>query len=231
MAGMDTVSRELLGAQKKAEALFAAVVEEGLIRPGALESELSDKIHALARERFGLKRHWHRRIVRSGPNTLTGYYDDPPDRRMTDDDIVYLDFGPLFEEWEADYGRTYVIGSDPHKRKLAGDLADAHRRGKEFYRRTPDLTAGGLYDFISACAADYGWEFGAPTAGHLVGHFPHETAPQNSTRFSVRHGNPQLLREPDAEGKSRHWILEVHFVDRERQIGGFLEELLTVDEA
>jgi hypothetical protein len=26
----------------------------------------------------------------------------------------------------------------------------------------------------------------------------------------------------------RHWILEIHFVDRARQIGGFFEELLTV---
>jgi hypothetical protein len=25
----------------------------------------------------------------------------------------------------------------------------------------------------------------------------------------------------------RHWILEIHFIDRGRQIGGFFEELLT----
>jgi hypothetical protein len=30
-------------------------------------------------------------------------------------------------------------------------------------------------------------------------------------------------------GKPRHWILEIHFVDRERGIGGFIAELLTVD--
>jgi hypothetical protein len=29
----------------------------------------------------------------------------------------------------------------------------------------------------------------------------------------------------------RHWIPEIHFVDRERRIGGLLEELLTVDNA
>jgi hypothetical protein len=37
------------------------------------------------------------------------------------------------------------------------------------------------------------------------------------------------LREPDAAGRPRHWILEIHFVDRQRRIGGFFEELLTVD--
>jgi Xaa-Pro dipeptidase len=57
----------------------------------------------------------------------------------------------------------------------------------------------------------------------------HEGAPTDSTRFSIRHGNPQPLREPDSNGRPRHWILEIHFVDRSRQIGGFFEELLTVD--
>jgi hypothetical protein len=32
---------------------------------------------------------------------------------------------------------------------------------------------------------------------------------------------------PDANGNKRHWILEIHFVDREKQIGGFFEQLLT----
>jgi Xaa-Pro dipeptidase len=36
------------------------------------------------------------------------------------------------------------------------------------------------------------------------------------------------LNAPDANGVRRHWILEIHFVDRARQIGGFFEELLTV---
>jgi Xaa-Pro dipeptidase len=36
------------------------------------------------------------------------------------------------------------------------------------------------------------------------------------------------MRSTDKEGRRRHWILEIHFVDREREIGGFYEELLTV---
>jgi len=30
-----------------------------------------------------------------------------------------------------------------------------------------------------------------------------------------------------ADGRPRNWILEIHFIDRERQIGGFFEQLLT----
>lgn len=218
---------ELLLAQRKAEALFDAVVAGGLIRAGLLESELTGAIFALAREQFGVRRHWHKSIVRCGPNTLLGYYDNPPDRRLADDDTVYLDFGPLFDEWEADFGRTYVLGDDPRKRLLVADLERTFRKGKALYQGKPDLTAGELYDYVSDLALQAGWEFGAATAGHLVGHFPHEHAPGEPRRFSIRHGNDLKLRERDANGLPRHWILEIHLVSRLGQFGGFYEELLT----
>jgi Xaa-Pro dipeptidase len=223
-----TVEQALLGAQRKAEDLFGQVVATGLIRPGVLESELSQEIHALAKRNFGLRRHWHKRVVRAGPNTVLTYHAEPPDRRLAEDDVVYLDFGPLFDEWEADYGRTYVLGNDPLKHKLVADIEAAFKRGKQRFMDDPGLTAGGLYDYVSDLAKEAGWEFAAPTAGHLVGHFPHETAPGNQTRFSIRHGNSISLREPDANGERRHWILEIHFADAARTFGGFCEELLTI---
>ena len=197
---MDAVARSLILAQQKAEALFAEVVRSGLIQPGKLDSELSAEIHALAQSRFGVRRHWHRRIARSGPNTLLTYYDEAPDRRITQDDIVYLDFGPVFESWEADFGRTYALGADPTKQRLIQDIASAFQRGKELFDRTPSLTAGELYDFVFGLAGTYGWEFGASSAGHIIGHFPHETSPSHSGRLRILHGNDQWLREPDASG-------------------------------
>jgi len=226
---MDAVAQSLIAAQNKAEALFADIVAGGLIAPGKLESELTAEIYELARSRFGVRRHWHKRIARAGPNTLLTYYDQSTDRRISEDDIVYLDLGPVFEEWEADFGRTYALGSDPMKHRLIGDIGAAFQRGKQLYDTTPDLTAGQLYDFVAGLAQPYGWEFGAVSAGHLIGHFPHEQAPQDDKRFSIRHGNGTSLREPDGQGRMRHWILEIHFVDRGRQIGGFFEELLTLD--
>src|SRR5450432_2205490 len=220
---MDPISIQLQSAQLTAEALFAEVVNSG-----KLESELTAEIHALAQSRFGVRRHWHKRIARSGPNTLLTYHDPHSDRRITEDDVVYLDFGPVFEAWEADFDRTYVLGSDPIKHRLVGNLAEAFGRGKRLYEQTPTLTAGQLYDFVAGLAVEYGWEFGHSAAGHLIGHFPHETRPQDPDHLRIRHGNSIQLREPDENGLPRHWILEIHFVDRVRQIGGFFEELLTV---
>jgi len=44
----------------------------------------------------------------------------------------------------------------------------------------------------------------------------------------VHPGSDLKMRSLDENGQQRHWILEIHFVDREHEIGGFYEELLTV---
>ena len=66
---MDEVAQSLLAAQNKAVALFDEIVAGGLIKAGKLESQLTADIHALAKQRFGVRRHWHKRIARAGPNT------------------------------------------------------------------------------------------------------------------------------------------------------------------
>lgn len=224
---MDQAVEQLRAAQHQAEALFAETIARGLIQPGRLESEVSDAIFALARERFGVRRHWHKRIVRTGPNTLLTYDEDSNDLRIGEDTTVFLDFGPVFNAWEADFGRTYALGNDPRKHQLVHDLGVAFRRGKELFERTPALTAGELYDFVAGLAAPGGWEFGASTAGHPIGHFPHERPTGHPRPLSIQHANELSLREPDTKGGVRHWILEIHFVDRARGFGGFYEELLT----
>jgi len=59
---------------------------------------------------YGITTYWHKRIVRAGKNTFLPYADNPPDLFIGDDDILFVDLGPVFEQWEADFGRTFVIG-------------------------------------------------------------------------------------------------------------------------
>ena len=112
--------------------------------------------------------------------------------------------------------------------KLVTDIGDAFLRGQALYEARPDLTAGELYDYVSGLATAAGWSFGAATAGHIIDGFPHDRDPAPGERYSIRSGNPIRLHAPFDYGRPRHWILEIHFVDRERRYGGFLEELLTV---
>jgi Xaa-Pro aminopeptidase len=218
----------LLEAQRKAAELFAEVNQRKLIRPGVRESEINESVYALAREMYGISRYWHKRIVRAGRNTLAPYDENPPDLTVAEDDIVFLDLGPVFEEWEADFGRSYVVGNDPRKLKLCRDIEEGFARGKRYFEEHPEITAAELYAYAHQLAREAGWEYGGPIAGHLIGVFPHEKIAGDKVTLYVHPQNPSRMRNLDASGRKRHWIFEIHFVDRAQQIGGFHEELLTI---
>jgi Xaa-Pro dipeptidase len=218
----------LLQAQNNANELFKAVECEGLIHPNVTESRINQDIYDLAEKMFGISTYWHKRIVRAGSNTLKPYDENPPDLTLAEDDILFLDLGPVFEAWEADFGRTFVLGSDPLKLKLRDDIGKAFAQGKQYFHSHPDITADELYRYAQKMARDYGWEYGGPIAGHLIGQFPHERIPDDKISLYVHPENPMRMRGQDAEGQQRHWILEIHFIDRAKKIGGFYEELLTI---
>ena len=217
----------LLFAQNSALALFNEA-ERSLIRPGVTEKALSREIHALAADMFGVKAHWHKRVVRSGANTLFPYSNTPPELTLQEDDILFLDLGPVFEAWEADFGRTYVIGNDPDKLRLRDDLEPIFQKAKAHYAASPGITGADLYRYACDLAAQAGWEFGGSIAGHMVGEFPHQRLPGEKVASHIAPGNPAPIDGLDPSGRKRHWILEIHLIDRARQIGGFYEELLTV---
>src|SRR3984957_15909291 len=158
-------ANEHLEAQRKAEALFREIEARGLIRPGITESDLNSEIYALAKEMYGIETYWHKRIVRAGKNTLLPYAENPPDLTVGADDILFLDLGPVFEDWEADFGRTFVLGSDPVKRKMQNDVGRAFADGKKYFKENQDITSSELYSYAQLLAERSGWEFGGPIAG------------------------------------------------------------------
>jgi Xaa-Pro dipeptidase len=220
---------ELCTPQRKAECLFCEIEERGLIRSGISEGRLNEDIYNLAKEMYDITTYWHKRIVRSGRNTLAPYDENPANLIIGEDDILFLDLGPVFENWEADFGRTFVIGSDPLKLKLRDDVGTAFAEGKRYFHETPDITASQLIAHALSLAHKFGWEFGGPIAGHLIGHFPHERIAGDKVTFYAHPDSHLPMRSLNENGQKRHWILEIHFIDRERQIGGFFEELLTAN--
>ena len=216
----------LLDAQDKAAQLFAEIERTGMVRAGVREKELSDEIRDLAADMFGVNRHWHKRIVRAGANTLQPYRQNPPDRLIADDDIVFCDFGPIFERWEADFGRTFVLGDDAGKHALCDDLPRVWAKGREYFDAHRDVTGAELFDHVVRLSREAGWEFGGPHAGHLVGEFPHETIDGDSIESYIAPGSDHPMRRTDRTGRVCHWILEVHLIDPQRRFGGFYEELL-----
>jgi Xaa-Pro aminopeptidase len=216
----------LLHAEAQADQLFDAIEANGLIAPGRTEKEIEQDVYALAERAFGVTKHWHKRIVRAGVNTLATAAENPPMRVVAADDIVFVDLGPVFEEWEADVARTYVIGNDPEKIRLRDDLPVVFTALKQVFETQPDITGAELYAAAHRLAEQHGWLFGGDIAGHLVGEFPHARIPGDKDLYRISPHNPERMRNPDALGQPKQWILEVHLVNQARSWGGFCERLL-----
>lgn len=226
----DGVEREakrraaLLAAQAKAVTLFESIEAAQLIKPGRTEREVEEDIFELARIELGVEK--HRRIVRAGSNTLTIASDHPEARMIAPEDTVYVDLGPVFEEWEADVGRTYALGGEEDKKRLVKDLETVFRRVQNHYHASPEITGAELYAYAQHSAEDAGWTFGGAIAGHIVSEFAHMTIPGDKDLNRIGPRNPMPMREPDTLGRARHWILEIHLIDRARTFGGFYERLI-----
>ncbi|KAL2807924.1 hypothetical protein BJX63DRAFT_424985 [Aspergillus granulosus] len=183
----------------KSVALFNAI--KSLIRPGISEETLNKEIYDLGAE-YGVRSHWHKRVIRSGPDTLCPFADNPPGP-------------PVFEAYEADFGRTFVLGNDPLKLKLRGSLEPVWNTVRNRYREDPDMTGDQLYAIATEEAERAGWVFGAELAGHLIALY-------------VKKGNTDKINSVGRDGLRRHWILKIHLRDLEGRFGGFYEQLLTI---
>ncbi|MEZ5763059.1 MAG: M24 family metallopeptidase [Xanthobacteraceae bacterium] len=215
----------LVAAEARASKLFEEIERRNLIRPDRTEREIEQEIYAIALSDFGVEKHWHKRIVRAGANTLTIAADNPPIQTIQTDDIVYVDLGPAFEDWEADLGRTYILGDHPGA-NLVKALPMIFEQVQTHYHASPGITGAALYAYAIAAAKSSGWRFGGTIAGHLVSEFAHAKIPGDKDYTRIYPGNPKPMRDLDELGRERHWILEIHLVEPGGAYGGFYERLL-----
>lgn len=216
----------LRDAERKANLLYDRIEQSNIIAPGRTEHDVEREIYKLAKAEFGLVRYWHGRIVRCGSNTIEPARRDAPNLTIAEDDIVFIDLGPVFEKWEADVGRTYVVGSDPQKVALVQDLPKIFELVRRRYLEHPEISGSELYHYAVACAEKAGWGFGGKIAGHIVGEFPHPHVPDNRTNHHIHPKNVTSMSAPDEQGRYRYWICEIHLVSPDNKFGGFYERLL-----
>ena len=225
---MNETKQRLILAEQKAKELFDIVEKRGLIVAGKTEKELADEIVKIAKDDFGTETHWGKKIVRTGINTLQPYSADPPNLIIQEGDILFFDFHPVFKGWEADLGRTYILGNDPLKLKIKKDIEAAWHEANAWYFKQTDLTGAQYFNYVNDLTKRYGYEFGNAIAGHILGRYPHEQPDDpNDMCLDVHPDNHNDIFQLDKHGNKRHWMLELHFVDRKNNIGAFFEQLLT----
>ena len=90
------------------------------VQPGMAEEEAK----AIARDvlkDLGMRRGWHHIIVRCGPNTTKDFMEkSEPGVVLGENDIFFVDIGPIYGDCEGDAGDTFVVGDVPehHKAKV-----------------------------------------------------------------------------------------------------------------
>ena len=183
------------------------------IGPGMLEED------ALALMRRSLKaadmlRGWHGIHVRFGPNTLRNFGEpSEPGVVLREDDIFFIDIGPVWQGHEGDAGATFVVGNDPQMQQAAQDVK-AIFDASEARWRDDGLTGIDLYRFAEAEAARLGWVLNLDMSGHRLSDFPH----------AVKHDGPLL--DADYVPGDGLWVLEIQIRHPDRPFSAFYEDLL-----
>jgi methionyl aminopeptidase len=183
------------------------------IRPGMRESQGIAIVRNTLKE-MGLLRGWHAQYLRFGSNTLLDYYDTAVDDVvLAEDDIYFVDIGPVWEKWEGDGGDTFVVGKDPDMHRARSDVRALFDRVQSEWSRT-DLSGKALYVFADEQARAMGWVLNLKVAGHRLSDFPHKV---------LHSGN---LAANTFTPSSDLWVLEIQIRHPTRPFGAFYEDLL-----
>lgn len=186
------------------------------VQPGMVEEDAVAMAKDILGEQ-GMLRGWHDVYVRFGTNT-TKTFGAPSDPGIVlgENDVFFLDIGPVWQQWEGDGGDTFVTGSDPEMAKAAEDARTLFHLVRKKWKNE-GWTGKELYDFADAKAREMGWELNLDLSGHRISDFPH-AAVYDGPMATVGFCPSPLL-----------WVLEIHIRHPSRHFGAFFEDMLLDD--
>lgn len=183
-----------------------------MIRPGMVEEDA----HAMYKNlcvKYSVEKNWHPPKLRFGPNTLKTFKEVSDPYTLLDEDIFYVDIGPVINGHEADYGETFVIGSNYDHKHVAETskklFNEVQIRWNETKARGPEL-----YDWAQKRAKELGYVLNMGSDGHRIGDFPHHVF----FKGAIVECDESLL--PNA------WILEIQLDHPKLKFGAFYEDIL-----
>jgi Xaa-Pro aminopeptidase len=182
------------------------------IQPGMREAD-AERLAADVFAQIGFERIWHPTHIRFGRNTLKLYKEaSDPDVVLGEDDLFFIDIGPVWAGHEGDYGDTFCTGDNPDQHAIA----EAARR--LFDAVAADWREGcsgrALYQSAQRRAIEAGYVLNLGAPGHRLGDFPH----------AVHKGGK--LAEADFPPTPGLWVLEIQIRHPQLPIGAFYEDLL-----
>ncbi|MFP5384622.1 MAG: M24 family metallopeptidase [Bacteriovoracia bacterium] len=184
-----------------------------LIRPGMIEEDA----HKLYKElclKYPVEKQWHPPKLRFGPNTICNFKDLSVPYVLKEDDIFFIDIGPVVEGHEADYGETFFLGSNFDHKRICDAQKKVFRKVTDHWKRNGEKGSL-LYEFAKKSADEEGFILNSGQDGHRIGDFPHHV--------HFRGG----LAECEEKVIPNAWILEIHLWQPDKKYGAFFEDILS----
>lgn len=188
---------------------FAAQIKAGM---SELEAQTLYKV--LCKE-HGVEKNWHAAKIRFGLNTTKGFREaSEPGVVLKDEDLFFLDLGPVFFNHEGDVGKTFCLGNNKDYLKVINDCKTIFDIVKKKWKNE-SLTGEMLYEFAENKALERGWQLNLNGAsGHRIGDFPHALYYKGNLK--------SISNVPRAD----RWILEIQIRHPTEPYGAFYEDLL-----
>ncbi len=184
-----------------------------LIRPGMTEED-AHKLYKELCTKYPVEKQWHPAKLRFGPNTLCNFKDVSVPYVLKEEDLYFIDIGPVIDGHEADYGESFVVGSIYEQRLICDVSKKVFNEVADFWQ-IERCNGEELYHFAKERADHYGYVLNMGSDGHRIGDFPHH--------IHFKGGMP----ETDERLVPNAWILEIHLYNREKTFGAFYEDILT----
>src|ERR1700722_16664615 len=186
------------------------------VKPGMVEEDAVEMAKDLLAN-LGMLKGWHDVYVRFGTNTLKTFgAPSDPGVILGENDVFFIDIGPVWKDWEGDGGATFVVGQQREMERCAADAEKLfHTVRREW--AVSGKTGKALYEFAIAEAGQMGWELNMDLSGHRISDFPHEVI------------YPGPLANVEFKPKPLLGVLEIHIRDPHSRFGAFYEDMLLDD--
>jgi hypothetical protein len=186
------------------------------VKPGMVEEDAVEMAKDLLAD-LGMLKGWHDVYVRFGANTLKTFgAASDPGVVLGENDVFFIDIGPVWKDWEGDGGDTFVVGEQAEMTRCGEDARKLFHIVRKKWEST-GMNGKALYDFAIDEAKAMGWELNMDLSGHRLSDFPH----------AAIYDGP--LADVDFKPQPLLWVLEIHIRDPQMRFGAFFEDMLLDD--
>ncbi len=213
--GVGSSFNEELFLKCRSKTIEAVKLIASKIKPGMTELD-GHKIIDQTLDELECEKKWHPSKFRIGKNTLKSFK-EKSDLTITlkEDDIFFIDIGPVFYNHEGDYGETFVVGNSEKYLKIK-EASEEIFRVASIAAEKDKLSGADLYDFTESYTHKLGYKFNEEMKGHRLGDFPHAIFTRSN------------LADTDIIPQGNLWVLEVLISHPTEEFGAFFEDLIKI---